>query len=87
MPANRWLDRTQPQTLYIAVILLYINAVFDVLAGFSPISNFLVLGVGEVLAGYAIANEKKWGYVLGIVMAILPLRRPDRLAQRLCPQT
>jgi hypothetical protein len=72
MPANRWLDRTQPQTLFIAVVLLYINAVFNVLAGFAS-PRFLLLGVGEVIAGYAIANEKKWGYILGVIMAILPV--------------
>ena len=72
MPANRWLDRTQPQTLNIAVILLYINAAFNVLAGFSD-ARFLLLGVGEVVAGYTIANEKKWGYRLGVFMAFLPL--------------
>jgi uncharacterized membrane protein (DUF2068 family) len=70
MPSNRWLDRTQPQTLYIAVILLYINAVFGLLSGFSPIN--LAIVVGQVGAGWGIANEKKWGYFLGLVMAFLP---------------
>jgi uncharacterized membrane protein (DUF2068 family) len=71
MPSNRWLDRTQPQTLYIAVILLYINAVFRLLAG-----NLIPYGIpiiaGQVMAGWGIANEKKWGYALGLVMAFLP---------------
>jgi hypothetical protein len=72
MSANRWLDRTQPQTLYMAVILLYINAAFAALTGglFSPI--LLAVAAGGVAAGYGIANEKKWGYGLGIAMAILP---------------
>jgi hypothetical protein len=69
---NRWLDRTQPQTLYIAVILLYINAAFQLIFGglFSPLALLLV--VGQVGAGYGIANEKKWGYGLGLAMAFLP---------------
>jgi uncharacterized membrane protein HdeD (DUF308 family) len=73
MPANRWLDTTQPQTLLIAVILLYINAAESLLFGgfANPIS--LVIIVGEVAAGYGISNEKKWGYGLGVVMAIIVL--------------
>jgi hypothetical protein len=74
MPGNRWLDQTQPQTLYIAVMLLYLNAAFSVLSlllgAFSPI--LLLLIVGQVGAGYGIANEKKWGYALGLGMAFLP---------------
>jgi hypothetical protein len=70
MPANRWLDRTQPQTLYIAVILLYVNAAFQLLSGFSLIG--LALVAAQVGAGWGIANEKKWGYLLGILMAFLP---------------
>ncbi|HEX3542117.1 MAG TPA: hypothetical protein VHT75_16920 [Acidimicrobiales bacterium] len=72
MPANRWLDTTQPQTLVIAVVLLYINAVFLILFGgfFSLIG--LVLVLGQIGGGYGIANEKKWGYGLGIAMAVLP---------------
>jgi hypothetical protein len=71
MPANRWLDRTQPQTLYIAVVLLYINAAFGLISsGFSPIGLLIV--AGQVGGGYGIANEKKWGYGLGLAMAFLP---------------
>jgi hypothetical protein len=72
MSANRWLDRTQPQTLYMAVLLLYINSAFAALSGglFSPIG--LAIAGGGVAAGFGIANEKKWGYGLGLVMAILP---------------
>jgi hypothetical protein len=72
MSNYRWVDQTQPQTLYIAVILLYVNAAFEVLFGglFSPIG--LVFAVGQVAAGLGIANEKKWGYGLGVAMAFLP---------------
>jgi hypothetical protein len=75
MASNRWLDRTQPQTLYIAVILLYITAAFQLIGGYLtyafPFGAALV--VGQVGAGFGIANEKKWGYWLGLVMAVLPL--------------
>jgi nicotinamide riboside transporter PnuC len=72
MSTNRWLDRTQPQTLYMAVILLYINAAFAVLFGglLSPIG--IIVAGGGVAAGFGIANEKKWGYALGVTMAVLP---------------
>ena len=73
METRRWLNPTQPQTLQIAVFLLYINAVFSVLAflrtGYAP---FLLLAAGGVGAGYGIVNERKWGYGLGVAMAFLP---------------
>ena len=28
--------------------------------------------IGSVAAGYGIANERKWGYILGVAMALLP---------------
>jgi hypothetical protein len=72
---RRFLNPAQPQTLQIAVFLLYLNAAFDVL-------NLLILGalgllaivfiLGEAGAAFGIANEHKWGYILGIVMAVLP---------------
>ncbi len=70
METRRWTNPTQPQTLQIAVFLLYINAVFSALA-FSPIN--LVLAAGQGAAAFGIANEKRWGYVLGIVAATLGL--------------
>jgi hypothetical protein len=71
MPGNRWIDTTQPQTLLIATFLLYANAVFAVIGGGFADPVTLVISAGEVAAGYGIANEKKWGYGLGIVIAIL----------------
>lgn len=72
MPARRWIDTTQPQTLLIAVILMYVDAAFTLLQGgfLNPI--LLLIAAGDVAAGWGISNEKKWGYGLGIVMAILP---------------
>ena len=69
---GQWLNRGQPQTLINGVILLYINAVLTVLFAFgSPIA--LALGAAEVAGGYGIANEKKWGYSLGLVAAFAPI--------------
>jgi hypothetical protein len=52
---------------------LYISAAFDGLLGgylFSPIGIIIV--AGKAAAGYGIANEKRWGYQLGLVMAFSP---------------
>ena len=65
----RWVDRSQPQTLMSATILLYVNAVLGLLGGLSPISLLFV--VGQVAAGLGIANERKWGYWLGVALTAL----------------
>ncbi len=72
METRRWINHSLPQTLGNAVILLYINAAFTLLFGglFSGIGLLLI--AGQVGAGYGIANERKWGYQLGLVMAFLP---------------
>ena len=71
MRANRWLDRTQPQTLYMATIILYINAALGLIDGllFSPLGAILTLGA--VGAGFGIANEKKVGYWAAVVLTLL----------------
>lgn len=77
METRRWTNPTQPQTLQIAVFLLYANAALAALFGlvygglFHPITLVLV-GAG-VAAGSGIANERKWGYVLGVGLAALNL--------------
>ena len=68
---RRWVNQSQPQTLYIATFLFYMDAVFDVLLNgylfFIPLGPLLV--AGSVAAGYGIANEKKWGYGIGVGVA------------------
>jgi hypothetical protein len=56
-----------------ATVLLYINAAFGLLFGELwwtlygvPVGAVLVLGQGA--AGLGIANEKKWGYWLGVAL-------------------
>ncbi|MEO6121064.1 MAG: hypothetical protein ABIW46_02905 [Acidimicrobiales bacterium] len=75
METRRWINPRQPQTLYIATFLLYANA-FWALVAMARYSIFplLTLGVfaGSVAAGWGIANERKFGYGLGIAMAIAP---------------
>jgi hypothetical protein len=70
----RWVDKTQPQTLMMATIIMYINAALGLLDGLAflfPIGT--VLALGPVAAGLGIANEKKWGYWLGVGLAVLQL--------------
>ena len=73
MRLNRWLNQSLPQTLQIATFLFYFNAGWSVLTGaiFNPLT--LLLAVGSLFAGLGIANEHKWGYVLGVVIAGLGL--------------
>ena len=72
MAVRQWTNPSQPQTLQISVFLLYINAFFTAIFGgiFSPIGLLVV--DGGVAGGYGIAQEKRWGYGLGVVMAFLP---------------
>jgi hypothetical protein len=72
MATNRWLDRTQPQTLFMAVVLLYITGVFTLIFGGFGVWG-LPIAIGSVAGGFGIANEKKWGYAVGIVMAVVPI--------------
>lgn len=75
METRKWTNPSQPQTLQIAVFLLYINAAFGLLGvllggGLGPIGVLLV--AGGVAAGYGIANEQRWAYGLGVAMALAP---------------
>lgn len=71
METRRWINHSLPQTLGNAVLLLYISAGFDALNGFivHPL-GILVIGA-KVGAGFGIANEKKWGYQLGVAISIV----------------
>jgi hypothetical protein len=73
METRRWTNPTQPQTLQIAVFLLYANAVLGLLLG-NVLSMWgslvgLVALVGFAAGGFGIANEKRWGYKLALVVA------------------
>lgn len=74
MNSRRWINNTQPQTLQMAVILLYMNAVLMVIFGAAAGSLWLLLMVvGQAAGAFGIANERRWGYALAVVVAILPL--------------
>jgi hypothetical protein len=69
---QRFFDPSQPQTLQIATILLYIEGVFSFLA------IALLFAAGYGAAGYGVANGKKWGY--GLALAVGALRLVDLFA-------
>ena len=77
MDARRWVNPQQPQTLYIAQLLLYfqggIALVFGML-GLRTVGVYtLTIAVGKVMAAFGIANERRWGYKLGVFVAVVPV--------------
>jgi hypothetical protein len=80
MESRRWWNPSQPQTLQIAMFLLYTNAafaLFDLLRYMGRLTTIGLLLVFARMAGvaaaYGIANEQKWAYGLGTGIAALPL--------------
>jgi len=77
-----WINNRQPQTLYIAQILLYVSAVSALLFGGTGVEIIssdlgqlglrLLLTFGAAAGAFGIANERKWGYALGIAAAVGP---------------
>ena len=69
----KWVNQFQPQTLYMATILCYVDAVFGLL--FGAIATSLLAGLITIAAlgagGFGIANEKKWGYAVAVGGAVL----------------
>ena len=68
----KWVNQFQPQTLYMATILCYVDAVFGFIFPFgtSLLAAYVIvalLGFG----GFGIANEKKWGYAVAVTGAFL----------------
>ncbi len=71
METRRWMNHSLPQSLGNAVLLLYISAVFDALNGYLSAPLGIAIMAAKVGAGYGIANEKRWGYQLGVAVASL----------------
>ena len=67
---QRFFDPSQPQTLQIATLLLYMLGVFAFL-GLSTFGLMFAAAYGG--AAYGMANGKKWGYGLGIGVAVFRL--------------
>jgi hypothetical protein len=73
MKSRRWLNPHQPQTLQIAVVLLYSRAAMALLFGGLFVPIILVIAAAGIAAGYGIANEQRWAYSVGIGVAALPI--------------
>jgi len=79
METRRWTNPSQPQTLQIAVFLLYANAVLGVLLPQLPLLT--LAGLAGAAGAYGIANSRRWGYQVAVtassfevaVVAVLPL--------------
>jgi hypothetical protein len=67
---HRFFNPHQPQTLQSAVILCYIDAVLGLL-GLHAIGPLVAIALAA--GAYGIANEKKWGYAVAVIAAILQL--------------
>ena len=68
MNENRFLNSHQPQTLFSAVLLGYIQAVFNLLSLYGLL---IVIAIALAAGCYGIANEKKWGYNLAVGAAVV----------------
>ena len=75
MTERRWFPAHQPQTLQIAVALLYWNAALSLLFGLlsGGYGRYeLVLMLFEVFGGIGVANERKWGYWVAVTASVIP---------------
>ena len=74
MEPRRWLNRSHPQTLLSGTMLLYIEGLFSLVRGEIP----LLIGVAMFPAAWGIANDRRWGWRLGIgaaaVNVIMPIQ-------------
>ncbi|QGG95518.1 hypothetical protein [Actinomarinicola tropica] len=79
METRRWTNPHQPQTLQVAVILLYISAVFQLIfpswlyasfgARLGAAALVSLLAAAAMGAGaFGIANDRKWGYNLAVAV-------------------
>ncbi|HVF33481.1 MAG TPA: hypothetical protein VM933_10650 [Acidimicrobiales bacterium] len=70
METQRFVNPSHPQTLVIGTYLLYFDAFFTALSAFRFGVPFLFLiAAGAAVAGWGIANDKRWAYWLGIVVS------------------
>ena len=81
MEKRVWVNPRQPQTLYIAQLLMYFQGgfslVFEMIGarglGVYTLVYTLTVAIGKVMAAFGIANERRWGYKLGVVVAVMPV--------------
>jgi hypothetical protein len=73
---RRWFNPSQPQTLQMGVILLYFDAALILIFQTFRAPLFLVVMIAMAAGAFGIANDKKWGYALGVIAAIANLVIP-----------
>lgn len=88
MTTRQWVNSRQPQTLYLAQILMYIQGGMDLLVSLLTggrtvgipfalwilaVAYWLLTIVGKLVAAYGIANSMRWAYRLGVAAAVAPL--------------
>ncbi len=66
---RRWVNRHQPQTLATGTMLLYIEGFFSLVRG----STDLLLGLLMFPSGYLVANDKKVGWQIAVVVSALAI--------------
>ena len=71
METRRWTNPSQPQTLQIAVFLLYANAVLALLFGAHPL--LLLSSIAGAFGAYGIANSRRWGYRIGVASSAIEM--------------
>jgi len=70
MQARSWLNRLHPQTLLSATMLLYIEGLFNLIR--EPNFGLLAMvGAAMFPAAWGLANDRRWGWRLGVVTASL----------------
>ncbi len=68
----KFLNQGQPQTLYLATMLLYVSAVFGLIGFLGFIGPLGLLTIaGFAVGGFGIANEKRWGYAVAVAASVL----------------
>ena len=70
MNEHRFINRSQPQTLYMAVILCYLTVLFNLLG---PYPALVLVGFVLAIGAYGIANEQKWGYSVAVGASIFQI--------------
>jgi hypothetical protein len=70
---TQWLDKSHPQTLLSANMLLYFFAGLWILEALLGVGTpfFGLLAIPAIFAGLGIANEKKLGYWGGVAVAVV----------------
>ncbi len=76
MNEHRFFNPSQPQTMQIAVILLYIDAVLLLIGGGATVAVGILLIAAMGGGAFGIANDRKWGYALGLFAVTFNLAYP-----------